>query len=166
MSTMSNVNLKVLVMDSDYYALQAINSYLAWDRRTRVTWMAENLDEMWSHQPHAARGTAGRGRAGFRSRGGCERCIIMSSGCARRSGDVIIVCMARVADVAVEAAADAGARGYAQDDVACKSLGDCLCARPRLHRQPRRRAGGRAGVQPARLNHATNGCPSAANTPN
>ena len=41
MHTISNVNLKVLVMDTDYYALQAINSYLAWDRRTRVTCLAE-----------------------------------------------------------------------------------------------------------------------------
>ena len=45
----SNINLKVLVMDTDYYALQAINSYLAWDRRTRVTCMAESLDEMWAY---------------------------------------------------------------------------------------------------------------------
>lgn len=30
------LNIKVALMDSDIYALQAINSYLAWDRRTRV----------------------------------------------------------------------------------------------------------------------------------
>lgn len=29
-------NLKVLILDRDFYSRQAINSYLAWDRRTRV----------------------------------------------------------------------------------------------------------------------------------
>ena|GEM_PF-3460952 len=29
----ARINLKVAVMDTDYYALQSINSYLAWDRR-------------------------------------------------------------------------------------------------------------------------------------
>ncbi len=35
-------NIKVALMDSDFYALQAIYSYLAWDRRTRVVGMADN----------------------------------------------------------------------------------------------------------------------------
>jgi DNA-binding NarL/FixJ family response regulator len=39
----------VLVLDSDFYALQAINSYLAWDRRTRVTQLSESLDAMWHY---------------------------------------------------------------------------------------------------------------------
>jgi DNA-binding NarL/FixJ family response regulator len=43
------VNLKVLVYDPDYYALQSINSYLAWDRRTRVKAMCETLEAMWSY---------------------------------------------------------------------------------------------------------------------
>ncbi|GAB4453272.1 MAG: hypothetical protein Kow00120_23240 [Anaerolineae bacterium] len=30
------LNIKVALMDSDIYALHAVNSYLAWDRRTRV----------------------------------------------------------------------------------------------------------------------------------
>ncbi|MBZ0301884.1 MAG: hypothetical protein K8J31_19200 [Anaerolineae bacterium] len=44
----TNINLKVLIMDTDFYALQAINSYLAWDRRTRVTTLCESPDEMWA----------------------------------------------------------------------------------------------------------------------
>lgn len=43
------INLKVLIMDSDYYAMQSINSYLAWDRRTRVTYMTTSLDEYWEY---------------------------------------------------------------------------------------------------------------------
>lgn len=49
MSGIGNLNLKIAVLDRDYYALQAINSYLAWDRRTRVTLMANNLKELWDH---------------------------------------------------------------------------------------------------------------------
>lgn len=44
-----SINLKVLIFDTDYYALQAINSYLAWDRRTRVTHMSETLANMWDY---------------------------------------------------------------------------------------------------------------------
>lgn len=49
MSGIGSVNLKVLLFDSDFYALQSINGYLAWDRRTRVTYMAETLNAMWEY---------------------------------------------------------------------------------------------------------------------
>src|SRR5689334_14169865 len=39
------INLKVLVIDSDFYALQTINSILAWDRRTRVVALAQNMEQ-------------------------------------------------------------------------------------------------------------------------
>jgi len=39
-------NLKVLVLDTDFYARQAINSYLAWDRRTRVVHLADTLESV------------------------------------------------------------------------------------------------------------------------
>jgi DNA-binding NarL/FixJ family response regulator len=49
MAGIGTINLKVLLQDSDFYALQAINSYLAWDRRTRVTFLADTLDQMWDY---------------------------------------------------------------------------------------------------------------------
>lgn len=42
-------NLKVLVLDTDYYARQAISSYLAWDRRTRVVKLADSLDAVTAY---------------------------------------------------------------------------------------------------------------------
>lgn len=39
-------NLRVLILDSDFYSRQAINSYLAWDRRTRVVHLADTLDSV------------------------------------------------------------------------------------------------------------------------
>jgi DNA-binding NarL/FixJ family response regulator len=44
-----SINLKVVVVDTDYYAMQAINSYLAWDRRTRVTYMTTDMDAFWAY---------------------------------------------------------------------------------------------------------------------
>ncbi len=49
MPGIGTINLKVLLFDTDFYALQSVNSYLAWDRRTRVTHMAETLESMWEH---------------------------------------------------------------------------------------------------------------------
>lgn len=49
MSGIGTVNLKVLVCDTDFYALQSINSYLAWDRRTRVTKLVDSLSSMWEY---------------------------------------------------------------------------------------------------------------------
>lgn len=49
MRGIGNINLKVLILDTDFYALQAINSYLAWDRRTRVGYMAQTVEDMWNY---------------------------------------------------------------------------------------------------------------------
>ncbi len=49
MAGIGNINLKVLLYDADFYALQSINGYLAWDRRTRVTYMSEELDPIWPY---------------------------------------------------------------------------------------------------------------------
>ncbi len=48
-NNIANLNIKVLLMDTDFYSLQAINGYLAWDRRTRVTFMAESAESMWEY---------------------------------------------------------------------------------------------------------------------
>lgn len=37
---------KVLILDTDYYARQAISSYLAWDRRTRVVHLDDTLESV------------------------------------------------------------------------------------------------------------------------
>ncbi len=41
-------NIKVALMDSDIYALHALNSYLAWDRRTRVVARFEHPEALES----------------------------------------------------------------------------------------------------------------------
>jgi DNA-binding NarL/FixJ family response regulator len=107
-------NLKVLVMDTDYYALQAINGYLAWDRRTRVTCLAESVEEMWRHLNRTALAELPDmilldvdhvgGAAGLRDQ--------LSRLCAKLPR-VIIICLARVPDPdLIDAAAELGARGF------------------------------------------------------
>jgi DNA-binding NarL/FixJ family response regulator len=49
MSGIGSINLKVVLVDTDFYALQSLNSYLAWDRRTRVTFSSESLEDMWKY---------------------------------------------------------------------------------------------------------------------
>ncbi|MGB1286521.1 MAG: hypothetical protein ACPG7F_08315 [Aggregatilineales bacterium] len=49
MPGIGTINLKVLILDTDYYAVQAINSYLAWDRRTRVTGLVTDTEMLWDH---------------------------------------------------------------------------------------------------------------------
>jgi DNA-binding NarL/FixJ family response regulator len=49
-----SINLKVVVMDSDYYAMQSLNGYLAWDRRTRVTFMTTRIKAFWDYLRESA----------------------------------------------------------------------------------------------------------------
>lgn len=112
--TLANVNLKVLVMDTDYYALQAINSYLAWDRRTRVICMAESVDEMWAYinrMPLAELPDVIVLDA--EQIGGAEALRYHIDKLRGKIRDVMVFCLARTADLRmIEAAVDEGARGF------------------------------------------------------
>ncbi len=114
MHNIANVNLKVLVMDTDYYALQAINSYLAWDRRTRVTCLAESLDAMWqyiSRTPLAELPDVVLLDAD--QIGGADALRYHIERLRQKIRDVIVICLARQPEIhLVEAAADSGARGF------------------------------------------------------
>jgi DNA-binding NarL/FixJ family response regulator len=108
------INLKVLIFDRDFYALQAINSYMAWDRRTRVVAMVHSLEEVSQYVGQTSvaelpdvvllEGEAFPTPAELRA--GIEQ--------LRHSiPDVMVLCMGHIADGARAAAAyDAGARGY------------------------------------------------------
>lgn len=43
----NKIKLKVMLYDPDFYGRYAINSYLAWDRRTRVVYLAPTLDSVF-----------------------------------------------------------------------------------------------------------------------
>ena len=47
MTGMGGVDLKVALIDSDYYTEKAIHAYLAWDRRTRALTDYSSLRDFW-----------------------------------------------------------------------------------------------------------------------
>ena len=114
MSGVGAINLKVVVMDTDFYSLQAINSYLAWDRRTRVIFMTDSFSEMW-------------GFLHYLPKAELPDVIVLDAnhmdgdiGLGRTIGnlrelipDVMVICLAQFADAdLVRAAAEAGARAF------------------------------------------------------
>lgn len=110
----TGINLKVVIVDTDYYALQAINSYLAWDRRTRVTHMAETLEGMW--QELAGTPLAELPDVILLDADHVGGPVALEEVIRRLRGHiekVMIICLAQFATLdLVEAAAAAGARGY------------------------------------------------------
>lgn len=113
-SGLNNINLKVLLMDTDFYALQAVSSYLAWDRRTRVILLADSPERMWQQikeSPYAERPDVVIMDADhFGTPEGLRRTII---NLRTMIEDVMVVCLAQfINPELVEAAAITGARAY------------------------------------------------------
>ena len=114
MSGVGSINLKVVVLDTDFYSLQAINSYLAWDRRTRVTFMTDSMKEMWAflHRlPKAELPDVVVLDANHMDRDtGLKRVI---TELIKLMPDVMVICLAQFADAdLITAAAEAGARAF------------------------------------------------------
>lgn len=114
MSNIQDVNLKVLVMDSDFYALQAVNSYLAWDRRTRVTNLSETVTDMWDYlhiTPLAELPDVVLLDSDHLGGAGALRDVLLRL--KQTIEDVRIICLAQTADADLaQAAAEAGANGF------------------------------------------------------
>jgi DNA-binding NarL/FixJ family response regulator len=110
----NNVNLKVLVLDTDYYALQAINSYLAWDRRTRVTFLADSAEQLWDYvQKTPLAELPDVVVLDADHLGGAEALTTAITRLREHIHNVMVICLAQTADLPlVEAAASAKARGY------------------------------------------------------
>lgn len=113
-NSLINVNLKVVIMDTDYYALQSINSYLAWDRRTRVTCMCESLEEMWSHLNRTPLAELPNVIVlDADNIGGADVLAQELDRLRRRIKNLVVICMGRAVNAPlIEAAAQHGARGY------------------------------------------------------
>lgn len=114
MSGVGSINLKVVVIDTDFYSLQSINSYLAWDRRTRVTLMTDSFDAMWSYLNQLPKAELPdvvvmdanhmNGDVGLKNTINQLRNLI---------DDVMVICLAQFPDTdLIMAAAEAGARAF------------------------------------------------------
>ncbi len=108
------INLKVVILDTDFYASHAINSFLAWDRRTRVTHLAESLKDMWLYinsTPLAEMPNIILLEADHI--GGPDGLARTITDLYKRIAQVRVICMGQEPTVnLVEAAADSGAAGY------------------------------------------------------
>lgn len=113
-SGIGSINLKVLLMDTDFYTRQAVNSYLAWDRRTRVIFLASSPDQMWAYIANAPQAEYPdvilMDADHF---GNPENLRDSIKRLQDRVDGVLVVCLAQFMNPAlVEAAAIAGARAY------------------------------------------------------
>lgn len=109
-----NINLKVLVLETDFYSLQAINSYLAWDRRTRVTCLALSQKQMWEHLERTSIAELPDVILLDADHvGGPKALQTLIGRLQQKIKGLTVICMAQLADPAlVLAAADSQARGF------------------------------------------------------
>ncbi len=113
-NNIAGINLKVAIMDTDYYALEAINGYLAWDRRTRVTTMAESMRDLLEQialLPDAELPDVII--LDVESFTDAPTLVEAIRRLRAHIANVMIVCLARLADaLRVEQAVDAGVKAY------------------------------------------------------
>lgn len=114
MPGIGRINLKVVVLDTDFYALQAINSYLAWDRRTRVTRLAESEEQLLRYLDRAPEAELPDVVVlDADHSGGARGLEAVINRLQEYAPQVMVVCMAQnVHRELVQAAAAAGARAY------------------------------------------------------
>jgi DNA-binding NarL/FixJ family response regulator len=110
----NKINLTVMVLDRDFYARQALNSYLAWDRRTRVIARAGDVagaleyirGAALAEQPDVLVMEA----EATREAEGLREAILRLRGAVK---PLTVLCLAHTADMQrTRAAYEAGAKGY------------------------------------------------------
>ena len=114
MARIDSINLNVAVVDSDFYALHAINGYLAWDRRTRVICKTASLVEFWA--------AVGSGKLKYRpdvviidasQHGRAHYMAAEIKRLRQRFKGVMVICLAPFSDLDdLYAATEAGAAAY------------------------------------------------------
>ncbi len=108
------INLKVLVLDTDFYALQSLNSILAWDRRTRVVALVNSPAQAFQYFQSVAEAELPDvillEAEAFADAASLRAAI---SQFRETIHDVIVVCLAHRPDMQLASAAlDAEARAY------------------------------------------------------
>ncbi|MCY3831894.1 MAG: hypothetical protein OXG85_02685 [Chloroflexi bacterium] len=130
MAGIGKVKLNVVVVDSDRYAMAAINAYFAWDRRTTVIFKTGRLEEFWdlyrtqkiNRHPDVIVIDANH-------LGGAEQLGGAISRLRHKFPRIIVVCLAQFADLdLIHAAAEAGAKAYWLKDDIRLHIGWAVCA--------------------------------------
>lgn len=129
MAGIGKVNLSVVVVDSDRYAMSAINAYFAWDRRTTVIYKTGRLEDFW-----AAYSDDGLNRPDVfvidvNHLGGAELLGAAIKRLRDEFPDIMVICLAQFADLdLIHAAADGGAKAYWLKDDVRLHIGWAVCA--------------------------------------
>ncbi len=130
MAGIGKINLRVVVVDSDRYAMSAINAYFAWDRRTTVIYKTGRLEDFWEHYNEKE---LERNPDVFvidaNHLGGAELLGAAIKRLRDKFPGIMVICMAQFADLdLLHAAADAGAKAYWLKDDVRLHIGWAVCA--------------------------------------
>ena len=130
MAGIGKINLKVAIVDSDLYALSAINAYFAWDRRTSVIFKSGRLDNFWrAYEENTLREKPDVFVIDANHLGGAELLGSAIEQLRAAVPGVMIICLAQFADLdLIHAAAEAGAKAYWLKDDVRLHIGWAVCA--------------------------------------
>ena len=130
MAGIGKINFNVVVVDSDRYAMSAINAYFAWDRRTTVIYKTGRLEDFWTVYCEAKlRRPPDVFVIDANHLGGAE---LLGAAIKRLRDEfpgIMIICLAQFADLdLIHAAAEAGAKAYWLKDDVRLHIGWAVCA--------------------------------------
>ncbi len=114
MSGIGSINLNVVVVDSDFYARNAINAYLAWDRRTRVICKTARLEDFWrAFNEKKVKSRPDVVILDANQLGGSEQLAAAVRRLRESFTGVMVICLAPFSDLDdLYAATEAGAKAY------------------------------------------------------
>ena len=129
MTGIGDIDLKVALIDSDYYTEKAIHAYLAWDRRTRALTDYSSLQDFW------------RALDGVKAEAHPEVIILDVNNVGERGdirqsirrlvdrvSDAALVCLSHIDDLDLfYAAADGGARAFLHKDDVRYHIASAVC---------------------------------------
>ena len=137
MTLASGIDLKVALIDSDYYTEKAIHAYLAWDRRTRALTDYSSLHEFWRSLEGVAAAAypdviiLDVNNAGERGdiRQSIQRLVDTISG-------VALVCLSHIDDLDLfYAAAAGGARAFLHKEDVRYHIASAVCFASQLRKE-------------------------------
>ncbi len=129
MAGIGKVNLSVVVVDSDRYAMSAINAYFAWDRRTTVIYKTGRLEDFWAAYSDDRLTRPDVFVIDANHLGGAELLGAAIKRLRDEFPDIMVICLAQFADLdLIHAAADGGAKAYWLKDDVRLHIGWAVCA--------------------------------------
>lgn len=130
MAGIGKINLNVAVVDSDRYAMSAINAYFAWDRRTTVIYKTGRLEEFWAnYQEKKLERSPDVFVIDANHLGGAALLCVAIERLRAAFPDIMVICLAQFADLdLLHAAAEAGAKAYWLKDDVRLHIGWAVCA--------------------------------------